>query len=258
MVGRAARVMAEGTRGRFAAGAAGPNGRAAAATVGAPEVSRAGGGGTGGTAKVARLAEAGDCRATEATEVARRVGARGCCAAGAAWVAEWDGAGCWAERPERKEAWPRSAVASAVAMKRVWALMDATRVSHSLWFRVESSRAEADAWSSVRDMTEWRRKMESWERRGAARRSCSSVARSIAWRSEAVIAASSADTRARASPSSTLRRETFFSSACCAGSRLSQMDAWCFRWGGGPVMAMEARVFQRLGRAGIRRFRPRG
>ena len=154
MVGRAARVTAEGTRGRFAAGTAGPSGRAAAVTVGAPEVSRAGGCGTGGTAKVARLAEAGDCRAAEATEAARRVGARGCCAAGVAWAAEWNRAGCWAESPERKEAWPRSTVARAAAVERVWALMDATRVSHSLWFRVESSRAAANAWRSVRATTE--------------------------------------------------------------------------------------------------------
>ena len=38
----------------------------------------------GGTIKVAGLAEAGGCRAAEATEVAKRTGARGCCAAGAA------------------------------------------------------------------------------------------------------------------------------------------------------------------------------
>ena len=39
MVGRAAKMTAEGTKGRFAAGTVGPNGRAAAATVGTPLVS---------------------------------------------------------------------------------------------------------------------------------------------------------------------------------------------------------------------------
>ena len=144
--------------------------------------------------------------------------------------------------------WPPSAVTTAAAVERVWASMDATRVSHSRWFRVESSRVAADAWNSVRAAAEWRRKVENWERRGAARRSCSSVARSTAWRSEAVIAASSADTRARASPSSISRRETLSSLACCAGSRLVQMDARCPRCGGGPVMAMEARGSGTVGR----------
>ena len=36
MVGRAAEMTAEGTKGRFAAGAVAPSGRAAAATVGTP------------------------------------------------------------------------------------------------------------------------------------------------------------------------------------------------------------------------------
>ena len=36
MVGRAAEVTAEGTKGWFAAGAVGPSGRAAAATAGTP------------------------------------------------------------------------------------------------------------------------------------------------------------------------------------------------------------------------------
>ena len=210
MVGRAARVTG-GTRGPVGAGAVEPSGRAAAATVGAAEAPRAVGRGTGGANKVTSVAEAGCCRAAEATEVVGWVGARGCHAAGAVEGAEWGGAGCWIEIPERKEAWLRSAAARDAAVERFWALMDATRVSHSLSFRVESSRVAADAWRSVWATTEWRLSMESWERRGAARCSCSSVARSIAWRSETVIAASSADARARASPSSTSRRETFSS-----------------------------------------------
>ena len=84
MVGRAARVPAGGTRGLVGAGAVEPSGRAATATVGTAEMSRARGCETEGAVKVARLAEAGGCRAVEATEVARWVGARGCCAAGAA------------------------------------------------------------------------------------------------------------------------------------------------------------------------------
>ena len=150
MVGRAARVAAGGTRGLVSAGAVRPSGRAAATTVGIAEVPTAGGCGTGGAIKVARLAKAGGCRAAEATEVVRWVGARGCCAAEAAEAAEWGGAGCWAESPERKEAWPPSAVARTTAEERSWASMMATRVSHSRWVLADSPRAAADAWNSVR------------------------------------------------------------------------------------------------------------
>ena len=108
MVGRAAKVTAGGTKGLVAAGAVGPSGRAAAATVGTAEVPRTRGCGTGGTTKVARLAEAGGCRAAEATEVARWVGVRGCCVGGAG--------GC-VESPERKEAWMRSAFVRAAAVE---------------------------------------------------------------------------------------------------------------------------------------------
>ena len=101
--------------------------------------------------------------------------------------------------------------------------MVATRASHS--------------WSSVWAVARWRCNIESWERRGAATRSCSAMPRSIAWRSESVMAAASADTRARANPSSTSWRKTFPTSACCSGMRVLQMDAKCPRWGGGPAMA---------------------
>ena len=53
MVSRAAKVTAGGTKGLVAAGAVGPGGRVAAATVGAAEMPRARGYGTGGTTKVA-------------------------------------------------------------------------------------------------------------------------------------------------------------------------------------------------------------
>ena len=240
MVGRAARLAAGSTRGLVGAGAVEPSGRAAAATVGTAEVPRAIGCGTGGATQVARLAEARGCRAAEATEVRGWVGARGCRAAEAVEAEEWGGAGCWAERPERKEAWPPSAVARAAVVERSCASMVATRVSHSRWVLADSPRAAADAWSSVRAVAEWRRRRESWERRGSAKRLCSAVASSVAWRSATVIASSCADTRVRASPSSTSWRETFLSSACCSGLRLAQMDARCPRWGGGPVMAREA------------------
>ena len=85
---------------------------------GTAEVPRARGCGAGGVTKVARLAKAGGCRAAEAIEVARGVGARGFCAAGAAKAAGWDGAGCWAESPERKDVWPRSATAMAAVVGR--------------------------------------------------------------------------------------------------------------------------------------------
>ena len=217
MVGAAATVAAGGTRGLVMAGAVDPCGRVAAALVGIAEVPRARGCGAGATAKVARLTGAGDCRAAGATEVAR-----------------WDGAGGWAESPERKEAWRRSAVARAAAVERSCASMMATRASHS--------------WSSVWAVVRLRCKMESWERRGAATRSCSAVPRSIVWRSESVIAAASADTQARANPSSTSWRETFTTLACCLGVRVSQMDAKCPRWGGGPVMAMKVRGSGAVGR----------
>ena len=84
MVGRAENVTAGGIKGLVAAGAVGPSGRTAAATVGTAEVPRVRGYGTGGATKVARLAEAGGCRAAEATDVAKWAGTRGCCAAGAA------------------------------------------------------------------------------------------------------------------------------------------------------------------------------
>ena len=145
MVGRAAKVTAGGTKGLVAAGAVGPSGRAAAATVGTTEVPRARGCGTGMTTKVARLAEAGGCRVAEATEVVRWVGARSFCVGGAD--------GC-VESPERKEAWSRSVVARAAAVERAWASMEATHVSPSRWVRVDSARVAADAWSSVRAVAE--------------------------------------------------------------------------------------------------------
>ena len=145
IVGRAAKVAAGGAKGLIAAAAVGPIGRAAAATVGTAKVPRAKGCGTGRTTKFARLAEAGGCRAAEATEVARWVGAQSCCVGGAG--------GC-VESPERKDAWPRSVVARAAAVERVWASMEATHVSHSRWVRVNLSRAAVDAWSSVRAVAE--------------------------------------------------------------------------------------------------------
>ena len=68
--------------------------------------------------------------------------------------------------------------------------------------------------SSVWAASRWPRKTESLEMRGAATRSCSAVPRSIAWRSGSVMAEASAETRARASPTSTSWRETLATSAC--------------------------------------------
>ena len=93
------------------------------------------------------------------------------------------------------------------------------------------------------------RKAVSLSRRGASARSCSAVARSIAWRSAVVVASAGADTRARARRSSTSRGETFASSACCAWSKLAETDARCPRWGGGPSLAArEARGSGAVGR----------
>ena len=132
MVGRAARVTG-GTRGLVGARAVEPSCSAAAAAVGTAEAPRAIGCGTGGANKVARVAEAGGCRAAEATKVVGWVGSRGCRAAEAVEAAEWGGVDCWAESLERKEAWPRSTVARAAAVKRSCASMVATRVSYSWW-----------------------------------------------------------------------------------------------------------------------------
>ena len=230
MVGRAAKVTAEVTKGLVAAGAVGPSGRAAAATVRTAEVPRARGCGTGGTIKVARLAEDGGCRAAEATEVATWVGARGCCVGGAC--------GC-VESPERKEAWMRSAFARAAAVEWFRAsILEATRVSHSRWVRVDSPRAAADSWSPWRAVAEWRSKVASCAPRGAATRSCSAVARSSAVWSEAVLAGGSSDTCAWARPISTSWRDTRSMAASCTGLRLSQMNARYPRWGGG--LSLEA------------------
>ena len=223
LVGRAATVAAGGTRGLVVAEAVDPCDRVAPATVGIAEVPRARGCEARVETKAARLTEAGDCRAAGTTEVARWAGDRGCRAAETVEAAGWGGAGGWAEISERKEAWRRSAAARAAAVERSCASMVAPRASHS--------------WSSVWAVAQWRCNIESWERRGAATRSCSAVPRSIAWRSESVMSAASADTRARANPSSTSWGETFPTSACCSGVRVFQIDAKCPRWGGGPVMA---------------------
>ena len=90
--------------------------------------------------------------------------------------------------------------------------------------------------SSVWAVARWPPKTQSLEMRGAVTRSCSAVPRSIAWRSGSVMATASADTRARANPSSTSCRETFPTSACWAGVRVLQMGTRCPRWGGGPAM----------------------
>ena len=158
MVGRAEKVTAGGTvaKGLVAARAVGQRGRVAAGAVETVEASKARSCGTGGVTEVAtlakagcraagatevaRLAEAGGCRAVGATEVARGAGARVCCAAGATRVAELGGSGCWAESPERKEAWSRSAAARAAAVERVWASREARRDSRPRT-RVVSSRA---------------------------------------------------------------------------------------------------------------------
>ena len=122
-------------------------------------------------------------------------------AGGATKVARLAEAGGWAESPERKEAWRRFSAARAAAVERSWALMAVTRAWHSC----------SSVWAVVR----WPCRTESLKRRGAAPRSCSAVPRSIAWRSGSVAAAVSADTRVRASPSSTSWREIRPTSARC-------------------------------------------
>ena len=207
--------------GLVAAGAVGSRVCVAGGAVETVEMSRARGRGTGGATKVARLAKAG-CRAAGATEVARLAEPGDCRAAGAAMVAGLVGAGCWAESPERKEAWARSPTAMAAAVGRFWASRKARRVSRSQRARVVSS-------SPARAVAEWRSEVVSFSRGGTSSRSCSAVARSSACLSVVVLAMWSAETRACASPSSTSWRETCFISACCAGSTLSQMGAKCPR-----------------------------
>ena len=110
-------------------------------------------------------------------------------------------AGGWPESPERKEAWRRFSAERPAAVDRSWASMAATRAWHS----------NSSVWVVVR----WPCKTESLEMKGPATRSCSAVPRSIAWRSGSVAAEVSADTRVRASPSSTSWRETCPTSARC-------------------------------------------
>ena len=184
MACRAVSVPTGGAGGLFGAEAVGPIARVTAATVGTVGAPIAVGCGPWGATKIARLAEAGGCRAAGATDVTR-----------------WGGAGGWAESPERKEAWRRFSAARAAAVKCSCASIAATRASHYF--------------NSVWAVVLWRFKMVSWERRGAATRSYSVVPRSIAWRSESVAVAASADTRVRASPFSTSWRETCPTSARC-------------------------------------------
>ena len=125
----------------------------------------------------------------------------GCGTGGATKVAGLAESGGWAESPERKEACWRFSAARAAAVERSWASMAATHAWHSC--------------SSSLVVVRWPCRTESLERRGAATRSCSAVPRLIAWRSGSVAAAVSADTRVRASPSSTSWREIRPTSARC-------------------------------------------
>ena len=199
MVGRAEEVTAGCTvaEGLVAAGAVGSRGRVAAGAVETAEVSRARGCGAGGATKVARLAkpgcraagatevarlaEAGSCRAAGATEVAKLAGARGCYAAGATKVVGLTGAGCWAESPEMKEVWTRSATAMVAAVECFWASREARRVSRSGRIRVVSS-------SPVRAVAEFRSRAVNFSRRGIISRSCSAFATSNACLSAVVLA----------------------------------------------------------------------
>ena len=125
----------------------------------------------------------------------------GCGTGGGAKVAGLAEAGGLPESPESKEAWRRFSAERAGVVDRSWASVVATRAWHS----------NSSVWAVVR----WPCKTESLEMRGPATRSCSAVPRSIAWRSGSVAAEVSADTRVRASPSSTSWRETCPTSARC-------------------------------------------
>ena len=150
----------------------------------------------------------------------------GCETGGATKVAGLAKAGGWSESPERKEAWRRFSAVRAAVVDRSWASMAVMRAWHSS--------------SSVWAVARWPCRMESLEMRGAATRSCSAVPRSIAWRSGSVGAHGSADTRVWARPFSTSWREACPTSSRCLWVSVSQTDAQCSRWGGGPPLAVRA------------------
>ena len=96
------------------------------------------------------------------------------------------------------------------------------RVSCSVRVRVVSL-------SPARVVEEVRSRAVNFSRRGIISRSCSAAAMSSV--------CLSAVERAWATPSSMSRRETNLILACMSGSMLSQTDARCRRWGGGPLVA---------------------
>ena len=144
--------------------------------------------------------EAGERVAAAAMGAVGAPTAVGCGTGGATNVTVVAEAGVGSENPERKEAWRRFSAMRAAAVARSWVWMAAVRAWHSR--------------SSVWAVAPWPRRTESLEMRGAATRSCSAVPRTIARRSGSVMAEASAETRARASPTSTSWRETLATSAC--------------------------------------------
>ena len=150
--------------------------------------------------------------------------AAGCGTGGELTSPGWPKPGGGSENPERKEAWRRLSALRAAAVERCWVSIAATRAWPS----------RSAVWAVVR----WSRRTESLDLRGAGKRSCSAVPRSIAWRSGSE--AAEAATWVRARPSSTSWMESRVRSARCCAVRVSQMCAQWSRWGGGPPLAVRA------------------